>query len=275
MPKSTVSAKVAELEARLGVTLLKRTTRTVATTAAGAVYLATAERVLTELRSTERALVAEGDEPTGVLRISGTVGSSAGTTGDVLTLFLERHPKVTIDLVVTERRVDLLTEDIDVAMRFGKLPDDANLVARRVGVLHRLLYASPAYLARHPPVAHPRELASHAFVRLANSTQVELVHPSGERCRVALRGRFVTNQVVAMKHQALAGLGIACLPAPAAAPDVQRGALVPVLRSWRSEGEPFHLVYLKQRFATARVRAFIDFVTKHLPPDAMSGVAAG
>ena len=269
MPKSTVSLRVARLEKRLGVSLLKRTTRSVVPTEAGAAYFATATRVLAELRAAEESVTRAQDELRGTLRIS-TMGTGGGLIGDLVTAFLARYPRIGVELHLSEHRVDLLAENFDVALRIGRLGHDAGLVAKRIGTSYRKMFASPSYLARHPAIGHPRDLEGHQLLRPTGKHEIELVNERGARFRVPLGGRFSANRVTALRHQALAGIGIAHLPAGLATDDVRTGALCPVLPEWRSDLDPIHLVYPKQPFVPQRVRAFLEFTARTLSADAFT-----
>ncbi len=266
MPKSTVSLHVSRLEKRLGVVLLKRTTRSVRTTEAGAAYLTTAARVLAELRAAEADVSRADTEPRGVLRIS-IAGTGGSPVSDLLSAFLTRYPEIDLELSLNERRVDLVAEDIDVAIRMGSLADDDRLVARRIGTSSRRLFASPEYLRRRGVPEHPRDLTGHEILRPVGRSELELVSEGGAKHRVPFGRRFTANRLTALRHQAIAGLGIASLPNVIAA-DVREGSLAAVLPEWRSNMDPVHVVYAKQRFVPQRVRAFVDFATRHLPPGA-------
>jgi DNA-binding transcriptional LysR family regulator len=270
MPKSTVSLRVAQLEARLGVGLLKRTTRRLHLTEAGRAYFDTCARTLAELEGAERSLTRAQDAPRGLLRISAGTEAGTGMVGDLVAGFLIAYPDVAIDLQLSSRRVDLVAEDVDVAFRAGKL-DDSTLKARRLGGSLLKLFASPAYLARRSAPRHPLELKRHDCLCLTASRAAESVldlRNGRERTRVVVRPRFSSNQVGAVRHQALAGGGIAFLPVHLCAAEVRRGELAPVLSDWRSEGVPIHLVHAAHRFVSPVVRAFLDHVGKSVGPDA-------
>ncbi|APR81646.1 Transcriptional regulator, LysR family protein [Minicystis rosea] len=266
MPKSTVSLRIARLEKRLGVVLLKRTTRSVRPTEAGFAYFNTATRVLSELRAVEEDVKREQGEPRGTLRIS-TTGTGAGPIGDLVTKFLSKYPEIGVDLHLSEHQVDLVAENIDVAIRFGKIDDD-RLVARRIGTALRKMFASPSYLARRPAPHHPRELHEHEILRTAKMREVSLVNERGTRFRATLSARFTSNRISAVRHQAIGGLGITFLPMALAAVDVRRGLLVPVLPEWSFDPDPIHIVYAKQRFVPQKVRAFVEFAVRSMPIEA-------
>jgi DNA-binding transcriptional LysR family regulator len=223
--------------------------------------------VLSELRAAEEDITHAQGEPRGTLRVS-TVGNGTGPIGDVLTAFLAKYPEISVDLHLSARRVDLLAENFDLAIRFGKLHEDAHLVAKRVGTSYRKMFASPGYLERHPAPEHPRDLHGHELLHPAGRRELELVSERGGRFRLHLSGRFCSNQITALRHQAIAGFGIANLPVSIASDDVRRGALRPVLPGWSSDPDPIHLVYPKQRFVPQKVRAFVEFAARALPPDA-------
>lgn len=267
MPKSTVSLRIARLEKRLGVLLLKRTTRSVRPTEAGFAYFNTATRVLSDLRAVEDDVKREQGEPRGTLRVSST-GTGAGPVGELITAFLAKYPDISVDLHLSERQVDLLVENVDVAIRFGKIDDDDRLVAKRVGTVHRKLFASPAYLARRAMPHHPRDLQEHTVLLPARARELSIVNERGVRFRAPIAGRFTSNRLSALHHQTIAGIGIALLPVIVVASDVQRGLLVPVLPEWSSDPAPVHLLYAKQRFVPQKVRAFVEFARRALPLEA-------
>lgn len=265
MPKSTVSLRLAELESRLGVALLKRTTRKVEPTDAGAAYFATAARVLSELRAAEEDVSGVQNEPRGRLRISTSASLGVGPVGHWVTELLRRHPQLEIELHLSEHRIDLLAEGFDIAVRTGRLADDARLRAKRLGSSYLKLFASPRYLHERQTPRHPRDLEAHDFVCAPSRDHLELVHEDGERVHVQLKGQFRSHQLVALRHQAIAGVGIVSLPTAAAEEEVRRGLLTPLLTEWGSDAVPVHVVYAKQRFVPAKVRAFLELAAQELP----------
>ena len=270
MPKSTVSLRVAQLEARLGVGLLKRTTRKLHLTEAGRAYFDTCARTLAELEGAERSLTNTRNAPRGLLRIAAGTEAGTGMVGDLVASFMTAHPDVAVDLQLSSRRVDLVAEDVDVAFRAGKLAD-STLKARRLAGSLLKLFASPAYLARRSAPRDPLELKQHACLCLAAPRAAEFVldlRKGSKRARVAVRPRFSSNQVGAVRHQALAGVGIAFLPVHLCSAEVSRRELVPVLPDWSSEGVPIHLVHPAQRFVSPVVRAFLDHVSGSVEGDA-------
>lgn len=259
LPKSTVSVRVAELEAHLGVTLLHRTTRRVQPTPAGEAYFASAARSLADLHAAGLEATHAQSAPSGVLRVTGT-GAGTGDIGDRIAEYLALYPGVSVDLVLTNQRLDLLGEGIDVAFRIGALGDDPTLTAHRIGTVDLALYASPGYLRARPAPSHPRDLDDHALLVTANRPTMRLVHADGSRHTMRLVPRFTSNHVAALRHQILRGSGIGVQPIAVGDGDVRSGALVRVLDGWSFGTSPVNLVYLRQRHLPRRVRLFVDLV---------------
>ncbi|MET0391112.1 MAG: LysR family transcriptional regulator [Polyangiales bacterium] len=262
LPKSTVSVRVAELETRLGIALLHRTTRKVTVTPAGEAYFVTAARSIAELQAAELEAAQAQAEPSGRLRITAP-GADTGHVGDRIAEFLARHPRVSIELVMTDRKVDMLAENIDVAFRIGTLGDAPNLTARRIGYVHRALYASPDYLREHKPPTHPRELAAHALLLGKVEPELSLARNDGARASVRLQARFIANHPAGLRQQALRGHGIALLPSHMGDEDVRSSALRRVLPDWTTPSVPVSIVFPKQRYLPQRVRLFVDHVMAH------------
>lgn len=262
MPKSTVSLRVAELERRLAVSLLKRTTRRLHLTEAGGAYFAACEQALAQIEAADEVARSGQERPRGLLRISAAPGMGTGGIGDAIASFLREHAEISVDLQLTSRRVDLAAENVDLAIRAGRL-EDSTLKARRLwsGVFR--LYASPAYLQGRPAPQHPRDLKQHAclcFTTSAEKGQTFDLRCAGKRVRVAASGRFSSNQIDAVRHQALRGQGVAFLPEEACARELERGGLSAVLPEWSSAPVHVYLVYPDQRFLPAKVKAFVEHV---------------
>ena len=258
MPKSTVSARIAALELRLGVTLLSRTTRRLHVTQAGEVFFRQCSQALQELQNAESAITHEQTTPTGLLRVTAPQDFASWVLPDLSRQFTAQYPKVTLDWVFTDRMLDLLEDGIDVAIRAGTLAD-SSLMARRVGQTSFGLFASPAYLARQPQLLHPRELQSHPCLRFsAPSLRTwELVN-EGDTCTLSVRGPVQANSIALMQRLAIDGLGIALLPVFLCQAHVNQGVLTQVLASWRTPGSPVHLVYPAQKFVPPKLRMFLD-----------------
>jgi DNA-binding transcriptional LysR family regulator len=258
MPVSTVSRKVAQLEARLGVALLTRTTRQVRVTEAGQAYFAECERLLAGFRVAEAVVSEAASEPRGLLRV--TAPADMGSNGafvDFVARFLARHPGVELELVLENRFVDLVTEQVDVAVRAGPLTD-SSLIAKRIGRTSMRLMASPGFLERHGPIDDVAQLARLPCLRLsprAEHGRWTLHGPRGKRV-VAVRGPVIAGSINALSRLAAAGLGIAALPD--FSQDPSTAGLRVVLPEWTAGESPAHIVYAARRLVPAKLTAFVD-----------------
>ncbi|MEN9577475.1 MAG: hypothetical protein RJA70_484 [Pseudomonadota bacterium] len=267
MPKTSVSRKVAELETRLGVQLLRRTTRQVALTDAGLAYFDAAQSAIANLEAAEEAVSRQQREPHGRVRVTAPSPLGHAVIATHLAEFLRLHPKVEVQLHLTYRPVDLLTERFDIALRYGALPD-SSLVAVPLGASEQRIIASPGYLESHAALETPADLADHECLLFGvenPSLRATWTLVRGKRkTDVTVRGRFGTDDLLALRSAALAGLGLARLPAPTIAADLASGALVSVLASYTSVPTPLHLVHAGGRFLPARTRALIDFLVERM-----------
>src|SRR6185295_1467591 len=229
MPKSTVSRKVVDLEARLGARLLERTTRTLRLTDTGRAYFAHAERILIELEQADATVTQLQAAPRGPLRVSAPLNiSQLGPIGE---RFLARYPEVQLEIACTDRIVDLIAEGFDLALRVGKLAD-STLIARPLATMRNVLTASPSLLERSGVPSSPEQLPNWpciAFGGVAERSSWELLSATGRTASVRITPRFIVNDFDVLGSAALAGLGIALLPAQRCAEDVRAGRLRRVL----------------------------------------------
>lgn len=257
MPTSTLSRRISEMERELGLRLLNRTTRKVDVTEAGATYFARCAHLIDEARVAHENLSAASQIPQGTLRLACTPDFAALYLPDVLVRFAQRHPSVDVELDLSSRRVDLTSEHVDAALRIGDLPD-SGLVSRRLGWLQHQLFASPSYLRQHGAPFAPKDLASHAAVRIrpdADGARWTLLDGSGHRETVSVQARFTAGSVAMARALAIRGAGIVAIDEKAAQDDLQSGRLETVLADWRVAPVPLHLV-TASRLMPARVRAF-------------------
>jgi DNA-binding transcriptional LysR family regulator len=257
MPNSTVSAKVAALEKSLGVTLLQRTTRSLHLTEAGEVYFRRCLRALEELQAAENELATERGETKGVLRLTAPVELGRSVLPPVLDVLMKRHPAIEIDLVITNRLVELVAENIDVAVRAGPLKD-SGLIARRFDLGQFGLWASPSYLKNNSVPRNPDELKEHESLRFAPFTGRKIQLSNGrERAQIALAGRITADDFETLRALAVLGWGIALLPSFLCTEEIKERKLVSVLPSWRGDSVTISVVYPAQRFVSPKIRAFI------------------
>lgn len=261
---SAVSRSVARLEARLGVRLLQRSTRSLTLTAEGEAYRLRARRVLAELDDLERSFAADQAEPRGRLRVNTSVPFGLHGVLPVLPEFLQRHPRVTVDLSMTDALVDLVEERVDVAIRHGPLPDSA-LRARTLGSSRWRVVAAPAYLQRHGTPQHPDQLDAHNCLNFNFRRSIEgwTLRENGHARRLAVRGNFVANSGESLRLMAVGGAGIARLAHFLIGADLRAGRLVPLLEPYNEgEREDIHALYLGHGQPSPRVRAFVDFLVE-------------
>lgn len=262
LPRSTVSAAVQRLEARLGTRLIQRTTRSVRTTADGAGYLEWARGLLADIEEGESQFRGDAPELRGRLRVDMPPRLAGALVVPALPAFLARHPRLDLELSSTDRPVDLLREGIDCAIRVGG-PLDPALVARPLGRLAQGSYASPGYLARHGEPRTPDALAGHLVVDYLSpgSGRVDPweVVEDGVARRLALRARIAANSADSYIAAGIAGLGMVQLPVFDARRHVASGELVEVLRGFRPPPVAVHLLHPALPRPAARLRAFAEW----------------
>ena len=265
MPKSTVSRKLSQLESRLGAQLLQRTTRQLRLTDTGAAYYERVARVVADARAAE-GLVAELHEaPCGVLRV--TAPMTFAFLGPIVAEYLRLNPAVRVDMVCTDRVVDLLAEGFDVAIRVSRMAD-STLVARGLGTVQRFLVAAPSYLRGRAAPRRPEDLSAHDTVVFAggNEDDTWALQSGRKRAEVRLEPRLVVNDYDVLLEAVRAGLGIASLPDYLLRRE-SRTSLQPVLPEWRAVDLPVHAVWYGGR-PSKKLAAFLDLVKARFAPGA-------
>ncbi len=269
LPKSTVSERVSRLEERLGVKLLERTTRHVRPTAAGAAYYERAARMVAEIEEANAAITDIHRSPKGLLRIGSPLLFGHAFLGDFIAEFLVSYPEVEIELIVADRRFDVVEEGLDLAIHVLG-PIEASLVARNIGSAERLCVASPSYLERREPPALPKDLRSHSCLVSSNDRRaIWVFSKEGRSESIAIQGRYSVNSVQLALSAALRGAGISVLPAFFCAEALRAGSLSAVLEDWSAGHSDLHVVYPGSRHLSARVRLFVDALIDRftsLPP---------
>jgi DNA-binding transcriptional LysR family regulator len=257
MPNSTVSAKVSALEKRLGVTLLQRTTRRLRPTQAGEAYFQRAVRALDELQTAENELENSRGQPNGRLRLTAPVEVGHAIVPALVHSYLELHPRMEVELIVTNRVLDLVRDGIDLAIRAGELKD-SGLIARRFELGQFCLWASPEYLSTHAAPRHPKELTQHRCLRFSQFKNNGIrVSDGRETVSVPVEGRLMADDFETLRALAILGEGIAFLPSFLCAEEIKQRKLVRVLPQWRGDKAFLSLVYPAQRFVPVKIRAFI------------------
>lgn len=256
---SAVTRLVATLEQRLGTRLLQRTTRSVRLTDAGARYLERVRRIVGDIEEAERAVQAEHIEPTGRLVVTASNLFGREHVAPLMSAYLARYPGVGGTLTLSDRNINLVEDGIDIAVRIGVL-NDSTLVARRVGATRRIVVAAPGYLARHPPLRAPEDLAAHAVIHFSGiqaAPEWRFI-VDGQPRSIALDPGLITNSADVSIGHAERGGGLTMVLAYQVVEALRAGRLAVVLAAFEAPPLPIHLVYPSTRLLSAKVRAFVD-----------------
>ena len=262
MPLASVSRKVAALESHLGTRLLHRTTRQLSLTEAGGAYVAACRRILDEIGEAERTATGEYMTPKGELTITAPVVFGRLHIVPVVAAFLAHYPEIEIKLVLTDRVMHLMDEQVDVAVRIGELPD-SGCMATRVGTVRRVVCASPAYLARHGTPMAPGELAAHACVsfEVLESRRAWDFGTGKSKQSVPVHARLAVNTVDAAIAAATLGAGLIRVLSYQVMDALRDDALRIVLAPFEAAPLPVSLLHKGQAPLPLKLRAFFDFVT--------------
>ena len=260
---AAVTRAVGELETRLGVRLLNRTTRAVSLTEAGDRFLAGARRVLADFEEIERAAAGEGAAPRGELRITAPILFGRLHVLPIVTEFLDRFAEVSVALSLIDRPVDLVEEGLDVAVRIGALAE-SSAVATRVGTVRRIVVASPGYVTQHGTPLSPGDLGAHAVIAFSGGADHWVFRNEQRETSIAIRPRLAVTTAAAALDAVGAGFGIARVLSYQAAADISRGSLLRLLAPYEGDELPIHLLYPGGRHPPPKLRAFLDFAKPRL-----------
>ncbi len=266
--KSAVSKRINQLEKHLGVRLLHRTTRKLSLTEAGERYFEHAAQALAAAGQAEDAVTELQGEPQGNLKISSPMSFGRLHVAPLIPKLLQRYPKLRIDLVMDDRKVDLVAGGFDVAIRAGNLPD-STLIARKLAPVRQVLSASPDYIDRYDRPGTPAELSGHNCVLYSYSSDADkwtLIGEGGPEI-VTVSGSYQVNNSEALLEALREGIGIGRLPTFVAGPDLKTGRLVKLLESYRLPDFTVYAVFPERQYLPAKVRAFLDFATEHFGGD--------
>lgn len=265
MPLATVSRKVSELEAHLRTKLFNRSSRMLVPTDAGRSYIAAAKRILADVTEAERVASGEYTTPRGDLSITTLIALGRLCLQPILAEFLVAFPEVDVRLNLQDRTVNLLDEHIDVALRVGNLAD-SGLIAVRVGEIHRVTCASPAYLKARGTPKSPDDLSAHdcvSYPPMQSPTTWRFKREETEYA-VSVRSRFIATNLESACDAARAGTGITVAFSYLVSESVRSGELVPLLQGFQPPPQPVSFVYSPDRFMPAKLRAFLDFASPRL-----------
>jgi len=257
MPNSSLSRRITALEKAVGLRLLHRTTRNIEPTEAGQLYFERSKRIVNEARLVHEQLGEMLAQPSGVLRASFSVDFAVTYLAPIVAEFASLYPGLTFDFDLSSRRVDLVTEPFDVAIRMGD-SEDSGLVARNITTLVPRLYAAPAYLARMGEPAEPADLSGHQCFHVLRGTHWRL-YREGQTIEVPIGGRFQVNSIGMIRRLASLGMGVALLSDAVVADDVASGTLRRILPEWSGAPIPVYAV-TETRLLPAKTQRFIDHV---------------
>jgi len=261
VPNSTLSRRISTLEKAIGLRLLHRTTRKVELTEAGRLYYERCRRIVDEARIAHEQLGEMLAQPSGVLRASLPVDFATIYLAPLIAEFAGRYPGITFEFDLTPRRVDLVAEPFDVAIRMGELAD-STLIARLLARLPVQAYASPRYLEVSGEPAHPTDLAQHECIGFPNASKWAL-HRGAETVEVEVGGRFVVNSVGMFRRLATLDLGVILLPEEVAAEDLAAGRLRRILPDWQAKSTPVYAL-TETRLLPAKTQRFVEFLQERL-----------
>ncbi|AKC80646.1 LysR family transcriptional regulator [Xanthomonas arboricola] len=261
IPNSTLSRRITELEKSIGLRLLHRTTRKLELTEAGLIYFDRAKRIVEEARLAHEQLGDMLAQPTGVLRVSFPVDFAVIYLAPLIAEFAALYPGITFDFDLTPRRVDLVSEPFDVAIRVGESAD-SHLIARTITTLHPSLFASPQYLQQHGVPDSPEALQRHECFSVSRQGNWTLKR-GAESIEIAATSRFNVNSVGMIRRLATLGMGIVLMPREIVADDLERGALEHVMPNWH--GTPLSVYAITEtRLLPAKTQRFVDFLKARL-----------
>jgi DNA-binding transcriptional LysR family regulator len=267
MTTSAISKRIAALESKLRTRLVHRTTRKLSTTDAGRALYDRLRRMFADLEDAEREVVGLGSTLRGVVRVSASVTFGQLHLAPLVADFLIANPELRVELRLSDRYVDVVGEDVDVAIRAGRLAD-SSLIARKLAPDSRVVCAAPAYLERHGTPRTPAELARHNCMRHAyhDAAATWSFEGPGGPVDVAVQGTFQVNHTGAIREAVLSGLGVALMPMFAVAGEVRSGALRVLLEDYPLAESAIYALTPQGAHPTVKVRALVDFLSEKLPP---------
>ena len=261
----TISKVLKALETGLGGKLIARSTRQLSLTDEGQRYYNECRQILAAVDAAEHSFQSGRERIAGHLRIGSSVSFGRLQIAPRLAQFLERHPDIEIDLQLSDQNQDLVSEGLDVTFRIGEL-NDSGLIARHIGTTHRVTVAAPAYLKKHGQPHTPAELGGHNCLQfnLLNSQNLWVFEKNNQRHEVRIKGNAQSNNSEAIREMVLGGLGIALSPVWLFSEDLKAGRVTAILQDYTAQSLPMHAVSPANRRQSARVKAFVDYMSQAL-----------
>jgi len=270
IPKSTISRRVSHLEKQLGTRLLERTTRRLRLTEAGAVYYQHCQRVIFEAESAEASVNQLLGKPTGTLRVNTSITIGQHLIAPILPEFLQTYPEINIQLLTTNRIVNLIEEGFDIVIRAGTMLN-SSLISKYLGATKMNLYASHSYLEEVGEPKTPEDLSNHRCLIMSNNDTNffwRLTNGKMER-EIPIQCKVSVYDFTILRHLAYKNIGIALLPSYLVIEEPFSLNLVQILKPWTSPGVEFHAVYPSRQGITPKTRVFLDFIAEKFTDDKM------
>ncbi len=261
---AAVSKAIAALEARLGVRLINRTTRRMTLTEEGKIYLEHTARALDMLAEADEALAPVRSAPAGTLKVSAPMTVTLTRLSRKIPAFLSRYPGLKLDLQLDDRRVDIIREGFDLAIRGSDRLESSSLIARKLMVMRHVLCAAPAYFEQHGLPASPDDLGAHDCIRFSLSGHADAWEftREGERVRVPVTARYSVSSSLAVREALRAGFGLSLIPYPYVEEDLKAGRLRAVLEDWRTVETTLYAVYPSRQHLSPKIRVLLDFLVE-------------
>ena len=267
--KANVSKYVAELETRLGVRLLNRTTRRIALTEAGKRYLMRCEQILTYVEEAEAEASDAHSRPAGQLKVHTMTGIGQHFVIDAIARYRKTHPDVTFDLTLANRVPDLLNEGYDVSIVLASELPDSGFVSQRLGITYSIVCASPGYVKTNGTADKPGDLLNHACLRLVSPVialdKWVFEGPEGQEMVLINSSPFLVNSADAMKTAITSGMGVGVLPVYAAIEGLRNGTLVRMLPKYRSQELNLYAIYPSRQYLDAKIKTWVEYMRGSLP----------
>lgn len=262
MDKSTVSNKLAQLESRLGVRLLNRSTRSVTLTEAGEGYYQYCKQILETANEAEIYATTLGNEPVGLLRVSASNDFAQLIIPKIIQPFLKANPKVALELILEYREADLVKEKVDIALRVGISElEDSNVIAREIMASELGLYCSPAYIQATGLIEKLDQLPEYDLIEFTpGPSNMIRLKKDGQQHIINMAGRFKVNDIITARDAAVAGLGIAGLPGFVVEEQVRENKLVRLLTDWESTKVSIYAVYASRKWMPAKQKVFLEYL---------------
>jgi len=265
LSNAAASRHLSALEARLGARLVERNTRRLYLTDTGQEFFSRAKTILADLKNAESAVNATALNPTGTLRITASLSFSLHHVAPLLREYTQRYPNVSVHVEAANRYLDIIDNNIDVAIRTREIEPDSNITIRRLAKTRRILAASPRYFAQHGFPKTLEELQRHKLLiyTYANNPNELRFKREGKTASITVKGLLESNDGQILREAALDGLGILVQPTYILYNDIVAGRLVPVLDDWDLPHLTINLAYPSRKHLSAKVRTFIDFIAEH------------